>query len=150
MVIGRWCTGETSFTSDGDGLHQAVLIQRLQTPVGFLTAVIQYILSAWHLVFTIHPWRIFSKDKDHQIQPSTYHHHFPTKPCPLVQHLNAYWTPSGMVDSTIPLGSPFQCLSTLTEKFFLIPNLNVPWCNLTPFPLFLSLLPAGKGWLPSH
>lgn len=24
----------------------------------------------------------------HQVQPSTYHYHFPTKTCPLVQYLN--------------------------------------------------------------
>ena len=43
-------------------------------------------------------------------------------------------------DSTTALGSLFQCLTTLSvKKFFLISNLNLPWCNLKPFPLVLSL-----------
>lgn len=33
------------------------------------------------------------------------------------------------------MGSPFQCLTTLwVRKFFLISNLNCPWCHLRPFP----------------
>ncbi|KAK4824318.1 LOW QUALITY PROTEIN: hypothetical protein QYF61_013593 [Mycteria americana] len=44
-------------------------------------------------------------------------------------------------DSTTSLGSLFQCLTTLSvKKFFLIPNLSLPWCNLRPFPLILSLV----------
>ena len=41
-------------------------------------------------------------------------------------------------DSTTSLGSLFQCLTTLLVKFFLLSNLNLPWCNLRPFPLVLS------------
>jgi len=34
-------------------------------------------------------------------------------------------------DSTIFPESLFQCLTTLSEKkFFLISNLNLPWCNI--------------------
>jgi len=41
-------------------------------------------------------------------------------------------------DSTTSLGSLFQCLTSLSEKkFFLISNLNLPWCNLRPFALVL-------------
>ena len=48
-------------------------------------------------------------------------------------------------DSTTSLGSPFQCLTTLSEmKFFLISSLNHPWCMLRPFPLVLSLLPRRR------
>ncbi|KAK4829606.1 hypothetical protein QYF61_005706, partial [Mycteria americana] len=44
-------------------------------------------------------------------------------------------------DSTTSLGSLFQCLITLSgKKFFLISNLNLPWRNLRPFPLVLSLV----------
>ena len=32
--------------------------------------------------------RITDVGKDPQVQPSTYHQYFPTKPCPSVQHLN--------------------------------------------------------------
>ena len=46
-------------------------------------------------------------------------------------------------DSATSLGSLFQCLTTLLENnFFLISNLNLPWHNLRPFPLVLSLLPG--------
>ena len=42
-------------------------------------------------------------------------------------------------DSTTSLGSLFQCLTTLSvKKFFWRSNLNLPWCNSTPCPLFLS------------
>ncbi|KAK4812358.1 LOW QUALITY PROTEIN: hypothetical protein QYF61_018808 [Mycteria americana] len=44
-------------------------------------------------------------------------------------------------DSTTSLGSLFQCLTTLLmKKFFLTSNLNLPWCNLRPFPLVLWLV----------
>ena len=44
-------------------------------------------------------------------------------------------------NSTISLDSLFQHLTTLLERiFFLISNLNLPWHNLRPFPLVLSLV----------
>jgi len=44
-------------------------------------------------------------------------------------------------DSTVSLGSLFQCLTTfLLKKVFLISNLKLPCCNLKPFPLILSLV----------
>ncbi|KAK4829771.1 LOW QUALITY PROTEIN: hypothetical protein QYF61_006495, partial [Mycteria americana] len=44
-------------------------------------------------------------------------------------------------NSTTSLGSLFQCLITLSvKKNFLISNLNLPWCNLRPFLLVLSLV----------
>ena len=44
-------------------------------------------------------------------------------------------------DSTTSLGNLFQCLITLSvQKFFLISNLNLPWCNLRPLPLIASYL----------
>ena len=44
-------------------------------------------------------------------------------------------------DSTTSQNSLFQCLTTLSvKKFFLISNLNLPWCNLRPLPLVLSLV----------
>lgn len=43
-------------------------------------------------------------------------------------------------DSTTPLGSLFQSLTTLSvKKFFLTSNLNLPWHSLKPFPLTLLL-----------
>jgi len=48
-------------------------------------------------------------------------------------------------DSTTPLGSLFQCLTTLSvRKCFLISNLNSPWHNLRPFPLVLSSVTSEK------
>ncbi|KAK4826673.1 LOW QUALITY PROTEIN: hypothetical protein QYF61_010682 [Mycteria americana] len=48
--------------------------------------------------------------------------------------------PQGYFNSTTSLGSLFQCLIILSiKKFFLISNLNLPWHNLRPLPLSLSL-----------
>ena len=48
-------------------------------------------------------------------------------------------------DSTTSLGSLFQCLTTLSaNNFFLISNLNLPWCILKPFPLVLSPVTSEK------
>ncbi|KAK4813638.1 hypothetical protein QYF61_014398 [Mycteria americana] len=69
----------------------------------------------------------------------------PTPPCLLnhvlkVPHLHTFLNSSRDGDSTTSLGSLFQCLITLSvKKFFQIANLNLPWCNLRPFPLVLSL-----------
>ena len=41
---------------------------------------------------------------------------------------------SRVSDSTTSLGSPFQYLTTLSEKqYFLTSSLNLPWCSLKPF-----------------
>jgi len=53
-------------------------------------------------------------------------------------------------DSTTSLGSPFLHLTTLLEKkFSLTFNLNLPWCNLKPFPLVLSLVTWEKRPVPT-
>ena len=53
-------------------------------------------------------------------------------------------------DSTTALGNPFQYLTTLPEKkFLLISNLNLPWRNLRPFPLVLSQVICEKRPTPS-
>ncbi|KAK4823315.1 hypothetical protein QYF61_000917 [Mycteria americana] len=53
-------------------------------------------------------------------------------------------------DSTTSLGSLFQCLTTVSVKeFFLISNLNLPWRNLRPFPLVLSLVTWEKRPTPT-
>jgi len=42
-----------------------------------------------------------------------------------------------MVTQHLP-GEPIPVLNNLSvKKFFLISNLNFPWCNLRPFPLIL-------------
>ena len=44
-------------------------------------------------------------------------------------------------DFITSLGSPFQLMTTISEKkFILISNLNFSCCNLRPFPLVLSLV----------
>ena len=49
------------------------------------------------------------------------------------------------------LGSPFQYITTLSEsKFFQIPNLNLPCCNLKPLSLILRLSPGKRGQTPPH
>jgi len=57
-----------------------------------------------------------------------------------LEHLQRQWL------SHLPeQPSPFQHLTTLSEnKYFLIFNVNFPWCNLRPFPLFLLLLTQEK------
>ena len=47
-------------------------------------------------------------------------------------------------DSTTSLGSQFQHLTTLSEKFFLRSKLNFPSQNLRPLPLVLSLVTQEK------
>jgi len=50
-------------------------------------------------------------------------------------------------DSTISLGSLFQCLATPSKKKFLpIPSLNLPWHNWRPLPPVLQLLLGRRGW----
>jgi len=50
---------------------------------------------------------------------------------PFLEHLH-------IGDSITCLGSLFQCITTLSEKkFLLIFNLNLPWCNLRSLPLVL-------------
>ena len=58
-------------------------------------------------------------------------------------------------DSTTSLGSPFQYLTTLSEKqYFLTSSLNLPWRSLKPFPLVLSVcgcsIPSGFSWEQSR
>lgn len=51
-----------------------------------------------------------------------------------------FWNTSSNGDSTISLGSLFQCLTTLSVIFFpLTANLNLSWCNLRPFKELLML-----------
>jgi len=53
-------------------------------------------------------------------------------------------------DSTTSLGSLFQCLITRSVKaFFLIYNLNLPWWNLRPLPLILTLVTWEKRPTPT-
>jgi len=53
-------------------------------------------------------------------------------------------------DSTTSLGSLSQCLTTLSvKKFFLISNLNLPWCNLRPLPLSCYLEKETDSHLPT-
>ena len=65
-------------------------------------------------------------------------------PCP-----HCFLNTSRDSDSTTSLGSLFQCLTALSgNNFFIISRLILPWCNLKPLPLVLSLLPEGRGWPP--
>jgi len=50
-----------------------------------------------------------------------------------------------LCDSTTSLGSPLQCLTTLSEKqYFLTSSLYLPWRSLKPFPLVLNDTPASS------
>ncbi|XP_023775661.1 biogenesis of lysosome-related organelles complex 1 subunit 5 [Cyanistes caeruleus] len=57
---------------------------------------------------------------------------------------------SGNGDSATSLGSPLQCLITLSgEKFLLMSNLNIPWRALRLRPPVLSLVPWEKRPTPT-
>lgn len=75
----------------------------------------------------------------------------PALPCSPLNHLPEdhihmfleWWQGDG--DACTFLDSLFQCLTSLLLKTFsLIPNLNIPWQNLRPFPLLLSLVNCKK------
>lgn len=54
-------------------------------------------------------------------------------------------------DSTTSLGILFQCLITLPVKyFFLISNLNQPWCSLRLVYIVLPLVTRGKRLAPTQ
>lgn len=81
-------------------------------------------------------------------------HHLTLPSPPLTMSLN---TPSTYLlntsragCSTTSLGSMFQGLAALSmKKFFLVPNLSLPWCNLSLFPYALSLLTWEKRPTPT-
>ena len=81
--------------------------------------------------------------KDHRVQTQPNH---PTPTPTALRSIMSLSTTSRRLlntardgDPTTSLGSPFQCLTTLSvKKSFLIANLNLPLHNLRPFPLVLS------------
>ena len=69
----------------------------------------------------------------------------PGKLCPEVPHLQSFWTPPGMVTPPLPWAAWSQCLTALAvKKFSLISHLTLPWLNLRPLPLVLSLVTREK------
>jgi len=61
----------------------------------------------------------------------------PNPPCPLTTSLSA--TSPQLVTPALPM-QQCQHITTLSKnKFFLISNLSLPWDNVRPFPLILSL-----------
>ena len=73
----------------------------------------------------------------------------PSPPCPLTMSLSAislcFLKTFGVGDCSTSLGSLCQWLTAPSEKkFFLISNMNLPWPNLKPFHLVLSLLPGRR------
>jgi len=82
--------------------------------------------------------------------PTPAHPHHAHWLCPSVPHLHSSGTTPGMM--TPP--SPWAACATasplfLRRNYFLIPDLNIPWSNLRPFLLILSLLPGIRGWPPT-
>ena len=72
----------------------------------------------------------------------------PTPPCPLPTSLSAtsprLWDTPGTVTPPLP-GQLCHCLTALWEKeLFLTANLNLPWHNVRPCPLGLSLVTQEK------
>jgi len=65
------------------------------------------------------------------------------QPHPLVPQLHGSGTPPGTLP---PHGQLCHCITTLSENnFFLISNLTLPWHDLRPSPLVLSLLSGRRG-----
>lgn len=80
---------------------------------------------------------------NHQPKTTTIH---TTKPHPAVQQPYT----SRDSDSTTCLGSLLQWVTTLSISFFLLMSkLNLPWCDLKPFPLLLSLVTQEKRLSPT-
>lgn len=93
-------------------------------------------LSNFHRIFKIkRPLRSWSPAVN-QVLPSRL-----ITPCLSLSAPSAHqMNTSRAGDSTISLGSQFQCLITLSvKKFFQISNVNLHWCNLRSFPLLLLL-----------
>lgn len=73
-----------------------------------------------------------------------------TKPHPLESCTSHQLNVSRDKDSTTSLNSLSQWLAALSvRKFFLMSNLNLPWCNLRPFPFIQSLVTWEKRSTPS-
>ena len=85
--------------------------------------------------------------QDHLIQPSPYHQYHPLNHVPM-HHVQPF---PGMVTLPLPRQPvPMPDYSDISEKkCLLIFNLNLPWCNLRPFPLVLSLVTCEKRLTPS-
>ncbi|NWR95603.1 PPHLN protein, partial [Furnarius figulus] len=59
------------------------------------------------------------------------------------------WTRDDHPTSRHPEYSLFKCLTALSvKKFFFVSNLNLPWCNLRPFPPVLLLFAWEKRPIP--
>ena len=82
--------------------------------------------------------------QDHLAQPSIYHQYFPTKLCPLVQHLNISTSP-GTVTQPPPWAAVPAPDHSFREEH--IPNIQPE--PLGPFPLILLLVMKEKRPTPT-
>lgn len=80
-------------------------------------------------------WKRYTRSSSPTITEPKSNHSLITKPCPLRPHPHTYRDRN----STTFLSSLSQYLTLFMNNFFIIQNLNFPWCNLRPFPHILSL-----------
>jgi len=104
--------------------------------------------TCWGYTLFLHPghwWRSWTRQVEQEVEP------LPNPPLNHVtkHHVYKSFNTSQAGDSATSLGSLFQCLITLLVKeFFLMPNLNLHWCNFRLFPLILSLVTWEKSLTP--
>jgi len=86
------------FCSVCDPIHLCLLFNfnnsNVAIPLQTITFITQFPLPFSQKHRTSRVGKAF---QNHLVQSPTYHQYFPTKPCPLVLHLNVSWTPPGMV-----------------------------------------------------
>jgi len=91
--------------------------------------------------------------QDHPVQPSTYHQYFPTKPRPIVPHLNVSGTSPGMV--TLP--PPWAACSSAWPLFQISISLCPTWISSaqleaipsSPIASYVEVNPPSHHSLPS-
>ena len=92
--------------------------------------------------------------KDHKATKIIQSNASPSPLCSVTTSLNAtslrFLNTSRDSDCTTSLGSLCHCITTLPDKFLLIPNLNHSRLKVRPFLLVLLLLPGRRGQPPPH
>jgi len=79
--------------------------------------------------------------QDHPGQPAPHHQSFSLNHMSLNTMSQCSLNASRVGDSTTSPGSPFQCLTTLSEqKYLLMASLNLPWRSLSPFLIITLFL----------
>jgi len=98
--------------------------------------------TGWCILWEERNHRIIETGKDlqgHLVWPSTHHHHAHWH-MSLSATSTCFLSTARDSDSTTSLGSLCHCLKTLSEKFYLMSNLNLSWYNLRPLTIILLVV----------